>query len=458
MGLTLRVYRIAELPMYGDELTIALDTYSIMKTGMDSTGTKLPVTFQMGSGRPGGYIYASVPFVYLFGPSEWGVRSLSILSSLGIMALMYFLGKKLFNEKIGLIASFIASISLWDIYLARGGFEAHFALFLALFGIVLYLYGKYIPWATSWGLAIFTYPTFKLTLPLMFLILVWYSGIKNVYKNKFFIVAIIILALFGGLAVKETFRGVSEERFLKINIFSDSKLRERIIQLNNEERTLSTLPTILKPVFYNKPFEYSRILFENYMDNLSPRFLYLRGDGNPRHNPGEWGMLYLVELPLLFLGIASLWKKENETLILLISWILITPLATMFINDAHGLRNAFMLPPFILLTSYALSNLPRKLAYFLVAIVLIQSVFVLQRVYFLAPGKFASFWSSEAKIASLSAINNKDSGKVITLSTKKIDNIEYAYEVYAKVDPNLVIKQYGTFPKVYGNVRIDNVK
>jgi len=458
LGLLLRIYRITTLPMYGDELTIALDTYSIMKTGMDSTGTKLPVTFQMGSGRPGGYIYASVPFVYLFGPTEWGVRSLSLLSSVGIIILMYFLGKKFFNDNVGLIAGFITSISLWDIYLARGGFEAHFALFLALFGTVLYLYGKYIPWAISWGLAIFTYPTFKLTLPFMFLILVWYGGIKNVFKNKFFVSALIILVLFGCLAVRETLRGVSEERFLNINIFSDTNLRERIIQLNNEERTFSTLPISLKPIFYNKPFEYSRVILENYMENLSPRFLYLRGDGNPRHNPGEWGMFYLVELPLIFMGIASLWKKEMKTLILLISWILITPLATMFINDAHGLRNALMLPPFILLTSYALSNLSRKLAYFFVAIILIQSVFVLQRVYFLAPGKFASFWSSEAKMASLSAINNKDSGKVITLSTKKIDNIEYAYEVYAKVDPDLVIGQYGTFPKVYGNVIIDNAK
>ena len=151
LGLLLRIYRITTLPMYGDELTIALDTYSIMKTGMDSTGTKLPVTFQMGSGRPGGYIYASVPFVYLFGPTEWGVRSLSLLSSVGIIILMYFLGKKFFNDNVGLIAGFITSISLWDIYLARGGFEAHFALFLALFGTVLYLYGKYIPWAISWG-------------------------------------------------------------------------------------------------------------------------------------------------------------------------------------------------------------------------------------------------------------------------------------------------------------------
>ena len=453
LGFLLRIYKIAALPMYGDELTMVYDTYSILKTGKDSTGQAFPLTFKMGAGRPGGYIYASVPFTYLFGPTELGVRSLSVLSSLGIIILMYFLGKKLFNEKVGLLTSFLTSISLWDVYLARGGFEAHFAIFLALFGIVSYLYGKYIPWAISWGLAIFTYPTFKLTLPLIFLIILWYRGAKNIFKNKFFVAAIIILALFGGLAVRETFKGLSEERFLSINVFSDNNVRQQIIQLVNEERNFSTLPALFKPVFYNKPLQYFRTLLDNYTENLSINFLYIRGDGNPRHNPGEWGMLYLVELPLLFIGIVSLWKKEKKILVLMVAWILITPLATMFINDAHGLRNALMLPPFILLTSYALSNLPRKLLNLSVALIFIQLVFVMQRVYFLAPNKFASFWSAEAKAVSLEAINNKN--KVFTLSITKIDNIEYAYEVYAKVDPNLVISQYGKFPKVFGNVRID---
>lgn len=455
LGFLLRIYKISSLPMYGDELTMVYDTYSILKTGKDSTGQAFPLTFKMGAGRPGGYIYASIPFIYLFGPTELGVRSLSIISSLGIIVLMYFLGRKLFSEKIGLIASFITSISLWDIYLARGGFEAHFALFLALLGIVSYLYGKYILWAIVWGLAIFTYPTFKLTLPIMFLILVWHSGIKNIIKNKFFIVSLIILALFGALAAKETFGGLSEQRFLSINIFSDTNRQQQVIQLINEERTSSILPVFLKPIFYNKPIQYFRILLDNYMENLSVKFLYLRGDGNPRHNPGEWGMLYLIELPLLFISIVSLWKKEKRTLILIIAWILITPLATMFLDDTHGLRNALMLPPFILLASYALSNLPKKLAILSVLLILIQLIFVLQRVYFLAPNKFANFWSSDAKKTSLLAINT-DKNKIVTLSTKKIDNIEYAYEVYAKVDPNFVINQHGKFPKVFGNVKIDD--
>jgi len=453
LGFVLRIYKISELPLYGDELTMVYDSYSILKTGKDQTGTVFPLTFKMGAGRPAGYIYFSIPFVAMFGPGVWGERSLSLVSGLGIIVLMYFLGKKLFNEKVGLIASCLASISLWDIYLSRAGFETHFALFLALLGIVAYLYKKYILMSISWGLAIFTYPTFKLTLPLMFLILLWFGGFKKTIKSKLFIASLVVFTVFGGLAIDETLKGRSEERFLRINVFSDSNLQEMVVQKINEERTLSTLPPTLKPIFYNKPLEYSRILFENYMENISIKFLYLRGDGNPRHNPGEWGMLYLVELPILFAGIAYLWIKRKRDLTFLIAWVLLVPLAGMFVTGAHGLRNSLMIPPFILISAYALSNLPKVLVRLSVTLIIIQLIFVLAAVYFFAPGKFTGFWSTAARDASLKAIENKDKYKTVILSTK-IDNIEYAYPVYAKLDPNLVIAQYGKYPKRYDNVVI----
>ena len=303
LGLVLRVYKVADLassayklnsmPLYGDELTIVYDAYSLLKTGKDQTGESLPVTFKMGAGRPPGYVYGSIPFVALFGPTAWGVRGLSIISGLGMIVLMYFLGRKLFGEKVGLIASFLTSISLWDIYLSRGGFEAHFALFLATFGVVMFLYKKYIPMAIAWGLAIFTYPTFKLTLPFIFLVLLFFSGSTTktnyikILKNKLFIISVVILAIFGGLSVNETLKGTSEERFLRLNIFSDSATKESIIQKVNSEREMSTLPELIRPIFYNKPLNYSRLLLDNYMENISLDFLYLRGDRNPRHNPGE---------------------------------------------------------------------------------------------------------------------------------------------------------------------------
>jgi 4-amino-4-deoxy-L-arabinose transferase-like glycosyltransferase len=452
LGFVIRVYKIDSLPLYGDELTIVYDSYSVLKTGVDQTGEFLPLTFKMGAGRPAGYVYGSIPFVYLFGPSVWGVRGLSLASGMGIIILMYFLGKKMFNEKVGLMSSLLASASLWNIYLSRAGFEAHFALFLTLFGVVMFLYKKYILMAILFGLAIFTYPTFKLTIPLLFLILIFFEGFRKVFSQKLFLVSLFILALFAGVSIRQTLSSSSEERFLRLNIFSDNSLQESIIQKINEQRNISTLPIKIKPLIYNRPLAYTRILFENFIENLSPQFLYLRGDRNPRHNPGEWGMLYLIEFPLLLIGLYYLAKNSKRNLLLIIACILIVPLATMFMGQTHALRNNLMLPAFILISAYALTNISTKARIFIFSLFGIQLIYVLSTIYFFAPNKFGSFWSLKAKTASLEAIN-ADKNQQIILSTK-IDNIEYAYPVYAKIDPREVISQYGKYPKVYGNVVI----
>src|SRR5687768_9500192 len=87
LGAFLRLYNLESVPMYGDELTIALDSYSLLKNGTDQLGNPTPVTFEMGAGRPAGYVYSSIPFIAVFGPSYLGVRMLSILSGLGLIVL-----------------------------------------------------------------------------------------------------------------------------------------------------------------------------------------------------------------------------------------------------------------------------------------------------------------------------------------------------------------------------------
>ena len=226
IGFILRVWNINNNPpaLYGDELTIVYDAYSILKIGHDQTGEFLPLTFSMGAGRPAVYVYASIPFVALFGPTAIGVRALSILSGLGIIFLLYLLGKKLFNEKIGLAVAIIAAFSPWDISLSRGGFEAHFGLLLSLLGIYFFTKAKersvlYIFSAICFGLTWHTYPTYKVSLILFLPLLVWFIG-KDIVASgrRNFFIGLAIVIIFGGLALTQTFTGGSETRFSGINI------------------------------------------------------------------------------------------------------------------------------------------------------------------------------------------------------------------------------------------------
>lgn len=442
----IRVIGIETLPLYGDELTIIYDSYSIFKTGKDSTGISFPLTFPMGAGRPGGYVYASVPFVALFGPGAIGVRALSVLSGVGIVYLLYFLGKKLFSQKVGLFASMLGAVSLWDISLSRGGFEAHFALFLALLGTVFFIYSKeekrfLLPWAISWGLAIHTYPTYKLTLPLFFFALFWFLGGFKRVINRTFVISILILAVFALFSLRETFFGISETRFLDVNVFSQEEVREEIAQKVNYERTYNQLPEKVAVFFHNKPIEYLSLIEETYRSNFSLDFLFIDGDKNPRHNPSEMGVAYLIELLLIFLGVVALWGRNRKSLLFLVLWLLVSPIAGAFLLDTHSLRNSFMLPPLILLSASGLSyviDIKNKRRVLLLSVIafawFLQFLFFVERVYFLAPNKFATFWSYPAKRASELAIQKRDDYEAIFISDK-IDNVELAYPVYSTFNP-----------------------
>ena len=96
LGFLLRIVDIPNNPraLYGDELTLVYDAYSILKTGHDQKGNFLPITFEMAGGRPGGYVYATIPFVAIFGPNAVAARSVSILSGLGSILLIYLLGRQ----------------------------------------------------------------------------------------------------------------------------------------------------------------------------------------------------------------------------------------------------------------------------------------------------------------------------------------------------------------------------
>lgn len=454
-ALLLRAVDINNNPpaLYGDELTIVLDANSILKTGKDQLGNSFPLTFEMGAGRPAGYVYGSIPFVALFGPTAMGVRGLSIVSGLGLMLLLYFLASKLFSKKVGLISAGLIAISPWDISLSRGGFEAHFALFLSLLGLMLFIFSDKKPHflilsALSFGLTLHTYPTYKLILPLFLILLIWYKGgLKRLFIKEIRIQTIlssVILTVIGILAASQTFTGGSEVRFGNINIFSQKQAQETIIQKINFERSISTLPSSISKIFHNKGVEHGKILIENYLKNFSMDFLVLHGDRNPRHNMATMGEIYFVESILIIVGFLSFWQKQKKTVLFLFIWLTLAPIPTAFVDAPHALRSSFMLPPLILFSSLGVTtilNMKNRLVFWAVLLLfVIQLTFFVQKLYFLAPYEYSKFWSYPAKLASKIAQNNMNNFKYIFLSDK-IDNIEFAYPVYAKIELNGVIQQ-----------------
>lgn len=456
LALLLRAININSNPaaMYGDELTMAYDVRSIIETGYDQTGKFLPLNFSMGGGRPVGYGYFSIPFIWLFGTSEVGIRSLSILSGLGLVLLMYLLGLRLFSQRVGLMAAALTAISPWDIAMSRGGFEAHFALFLAVLGIWMIITSKSVPYklvlsAVFLSLAMHTYSTYKLIVVVFLPIIFWFANFDKDFfkaKYKYFVAFFIVISSSLGLIIFQAISIGSESRFQEISIFGDEKLKHEITSDINYRLNNTALPVGWTKLFYNKPLEYTFVFGKSYFEAFSSQFLFLSGDRNPRHNPTTSGQLYVIEIITLLCGFGYLWTAGKRNLIFLISWILIAPIASALTGTMHALRANFMLPPLLLISATGIVyiiSLKGKIVYWarigLVLALAVQFIFVLHKLFFVSSNEFNRFWSYPAKNAVLQ-IQQANSFKFIIVSDS-IDNIEYAYEVYANVDPRIVLSK-----------------
>lgn len=449
--------------LYGDEQTLVYDAYSILKTGRDQTGDFLPLTFAMSEGRPPVYVYLSIPFVAVFGPNALSARLLSVFSGVGIVLLIYLLLQTLISRRVAVVAAFFVAISPWDLTLSRGGFETHFALFLSLLGITAFVKAQSRPWllmisALSFGLAIHTYHSYKVVLPLLLPVLVWFVSPKNFIGDKLkkqFVVASAVFVLFVGLWLYQLVSG-SEVRFKNTNVFNQPNLTASITQKINEERTLDTTP--LASLIHNKPVEYLSLLGDNYFSHFSFDFLFLHGDGNPRHNQGLMGMMYVVDSLLILLGIIWLFNERRRLLLLLGAWVAVAPLATILVSSAHGLRSTFMLPPLIIFSAtgfvylFELSKKQLLTKILLVVIVLglmVQFIVLFDRVYSLYPKQYGKFWSVGAKVVAEEALINKQKYDFIVISDR-IDGINTAFPPYGEVDPNEVIEQNDKRPFLLG--------
>lgn len=449
----LRFYQIDSNPksMYGDGMTAVYDAWSIFKTGHDQKGNFMPLTFSLGGGRPAGYVYATVPFAAVLGPTALAAQMVSVLSGIGIVLLLCLLVRRFLPQKAALAVAAVAALNPWNLSLSRGPFESHFALFLTLLGVYAFMRGGLwlLITGVSFGLASQTYGTYRFTIPLLTTLLMlihlptFHVGTR--FKKPILLFSLLIIAASTILSVYLTMSRGRQDRFDIINIFKDPSLRSSISQKVKNERLLDSLSPSLAYLIHTPQIELAGILAENYFSNLLPDFLFLHGDGQVRHNPAEMGEFFWIDAVLLIFGIIYLYKNKKRLLLLLSGWIAIAPTATSLVGGAHALRSSLLLPPLLILSGVGLWKLLEKRRYPLLLTLLgvlfaVQFFYFIDRFYFVAPKKNARFWSYPAKEAAMLALKNHQKFDYVILSND-IDNMEFAYPTYTKLDPKEVIDQ-----------------
>lgn len=376
LGFALRFYGLSKVPvsLFGDELEVGYQAYSILKTGRDYYGNFMPLHFHsLAEYRTPLYLYSCVPTVALFGISPLGVRLPAAIFGFLTLPIFYFLTKKISdNKRLALIATLVMSISPWHIQYSRAAFEVTQLIFFLLLGLYLFLIslenkGRYL-WMSvvSFILMPWIYSTAKFFTPFFmgFIFLLWQKQILK-FPRKQLIYAMIAGLVIGLPVVYSTIFGGGAERFSYISVFTDPTTeteigaKRDIDNLYRGELQPGASPHLFDRLMHNKYGFWGNKVINNYFGAFSTQFFFTQGDPNLRHSINGVGGLHKIEIIPLLLGIifffSSFQDKKTKWLILL--WILLAPIPASITRDggAHATRLILLMPPILFLVAYGIN-------------------------------------------------------------------------------------------------------
>ncbi len=141
IGVFLRLLYLGQIPigLNADEASIGYEAYSLLKTGADRWGIKLPPYFlSFGSGQNTLYAYLSVPFLYFFDLSQTSIRLLSAILGICTVPLVYLFSRILFKNWYVVVACTL--LYLFDPYLfisSRWALEYNILPFFIIVSLLL---------------------------------------------------------------------------------------------------------------------------------------------------------------------------------------------------------------------------------------------------------------------------------------------------------------------------------
>ena len=380
----LRIYKITSIPpsLNWDETSIGYNAYSVLKTGRDEWGQFMPVHFKsFGEYKLPAQIYASIPAIAIFGLNDFGVRITPVVYGTMTILLLYFLVFEIFKRKdISFLSSFLLAVSPWHIQLTRASFESSFSLFWFILGVWLLIKGlKNGKWLVvsmiPFVISVYTYNTARVFTPL-FLFVFYLLNFRYLLKNlKYAVFSFLTFVILAIPIIPFVLSGDAAARYKLVSITDDKGLVPRI----EERRNLSKLPPVVTKLIHNR-YTYNTFYFsKNYITHFTPDFLFLNGAGHRQHHVQGIGELYLIQAPFLLFGLFALLKRKDESLKILLPWLLLAFVPVSMTNDSipNALRTLIAVPVYQIFTAIGIYEFVKLKKYTRIILVASTTLFII---------------------------------------------------------------------------------
>lgn len=363
----LRFYQLTTIApsLTWDEVAWGYNAYTLGIDGKDEFGKALPYAFleSFGDFKPPLYAYLTILPVKLFGLTEFAVRFPSAFFGTLTVLIAFFLTRSIFYQSsranyYALVTSLLLAVSPWHIMLSRAAFEANVATFFLVAGVWLFLEAMHrhprLLFLSSLCFlgAFFTFNTARIVGPILVIILVCVFWRKLLKIKRIVGFSAVIGMVFLLPTIPFFLSPQSKLRFHEVNIFTDGEI---VVRSNQE--VAHDHNAAWSKVLHNRRFAYGVSYLKHYLDNLTPSFLFIKGDGNPKFSVQSMGQLYLFELPFLVIGALLLFRRREKNWWLVPLWLFIgiIPAATAR-ETPHALRVESTLPMFQILIAYGIVN------------------------------------------------------------------------------------------------------
>lgn len=416
----LRIFYITKVPpsLNWDEVSHGYNAYSILKTGRDEWGVKFPLIFRAyGDYKLPVYIYLTTLSEAVLGVNSLAVRLPGVLAGIGTVIVVYFLAWELFKKRsIALTASLLTWIEPWSLFLSRAAFEANLALFLFVTGAYFFLKSRknlffLILSSVFLGLSVWTYNSFRIFTPLMLLAL--YLIYRRFVISHFLLVALFLVPMFFQL-----FSLSGQARYSRVTILDEGAINKIL-----ETRASIKAPDPIPRFMANKITYFVKEFAKNYVAHFSANFLFFKGGSHYQFSLPGRGLIYLINLPFFLIGLICLIKQKSSSSRLLLTWLLLAPIASSLTREApHALRAITFLPVPMIISAYGLSKItslkPLLIIYLIVLFISLENYFI----FYFADYRRNYSWAWQYGYQQV---------------------VDYAKENYFKYDKIIVTKKYG---------------
>ena len=467
----LRFYQLGINPpsLTWDETAWGYNAYSLGVDGKDEFGRFLPHDYleSFGDFKPPMYAYLDIIPVKIFGLNEFATRFPSAFFGVFTVLVTFFLVKRIFwksknKEKYAIFSAFFLAISPWHFMLSRAAFEANVATFFLVLGVWGFFSAVQdkkwylIISAISFALSMYTFNTSRVVAPLLVIILVF------AFRKKLFEIkkeTIIALAI-GLLVFLPTFRFLLTPqaglRFKEVNIFSDIG----VVETANQEIANDNNSAFSK-IIHNRRFLYSLEYVKHYFDNLSPSFLFIKGDGNPKFSTQDVGQMYIWDIIFFVGGVLLLIRKREGNWWIVPLWLLIgiIPAATAR-ETPHALRIETTLPMFQIIVAYGFVQLIDKIkkykkfiVYCLLFILSVNFVYFYHNYFYHYPLEFSGEWQYGYK-QSIDYVKSVKNNYDYIQVANALGRPYIYYLFYTKTDPELFRQTINVQRDAFGFVTV----